>query len=670
MIDRSVVDNVIESSNARIVDVISDFVSLKRRGANYVGCCPFHNEKTGSFHVSPAKGIFKCFGCGKAGNALKFVQEHEHLDFVEAVKYLGNKLGIVVEDKELTPEMQQMRNERESMMAVTDFAKEQFIRNLWETDEGQSVALPYFRERGFRDDIIRKFHLGYSLQKRDAFTSTALTNGFVMEYLTKTGLTISNEKYTNDRFAGRVMFPIHSVSGRVVAFGGRVMQTGAKTAKYLNSPESELYHKSDIVYGIFHAKGEIIRQDMCYLVEGYTDVISMHQAGIVNVVASSGTSLTTNQIHLIQRFTNNITVLYDGDNAGIKASLRGIDMILSQGMNVNVLLLPDGEDPDSFARSHTADEFVEYVKAHQTNFIKFKASLLADDAKNDPLKKSELINDIVASISEVSDMVLRRLYIRECSQIMDIDEATLFGVLEQKLVLTATQRRTEYINAQRREAAGAPVGATANQPVQQPDDPFLPPIAQLQPTPQPAVKTNTNPYANEENVVLRFFVRYLDKPMFSGTPRQTTVGEYVISSLAEDEMVSLDPVFNKMLQLYIDAPERTKLTPDFFTNMADPDISTLAANYLSEDRKLSEMHSRYATVLEEEQMLDSLVVRTLDQLRLRKILVTIDQLSAQLKQAEAANEPEEKILEIMNQLALWSKMKKMMSTTLGGLSVI
>ena len=332
MIDRTVVDYVLDTANSRIVDVVSDFVSLRKRGANYVGCCPFHNEKTGSFTVSPAKGIFKCFGCGKAGNALNFVMEQEHLTFVEAVKYLGAKFNIEVVDKAMTPEQEQLRSDRESMMAVTDYAARFFERSLWETDEGQSVGLGYFRSRGFRDDIIRLFGLGYSPSRRDALTAEALANQFKIEFLEKTGVTIVSEKdrHCTDRFFGRVIFPIHNLSGKVVAFGGRVMQKSAKTAKYLNSPESELYHKSGIVYGIYHAKAEIVRRDRCFLVEGYTDVISMHQAGIANVVASSGTSLTQGQIQLIRRFTQNMTVLYDGDSAGIKASLRGINMILAE----------------------------------------------------------------------------------------------------------------------------------------------------------------------------------------------------------------------------------------------------------------------------------------------------------------------------------------------------
>ena len=371
MIDQATIDRINDA--ARIEDVVGDYVTLKRRGVNLIGLCPFHNEKTPSFNVSPAKGIFKCFGCGKGGNAVHFIMEIEQLNYYEALKFLARKYHIEVHEKELTPEEVAARNERESLFLVNEYAQKYFTDTLWRHVDGKAVGMSYFHERGFRDDIIRKFQLGYSLDQRDAFTRAALKAGYNKDYLVKTGLTMEyDDGRLNDRFRGRVMFPVHSLSGKVVAFGGRVLRKSDKMAKYVNSPESDIYHKSNELYGIYFAKQAIVREDRCYLVEGYTDVISMHQCGIENVVASSGTSLTGGQIRLIHRFTNNVTVLYDGDAAGIKASIRGIDLLLEEGMNIQVLLLPDGDDPDSFAKSHNASDFIAFIKENSTDFIRFK----------------------------------------------------------------------------------------------------------------------------------------------------------------------------------------------------------------------------------------------------------------------------------------------------------
>ncbi|HRW63730.1 MAG TPA: DNA primase, partial [Bacteroidales bacterium] len=359
------------------------------------GLCPFHNEKTPSFTVSPSKGIYKCFGCGKGGNSVNFIMEHEHLGYPEALKYLAKKYNIEVVEKEQTVEEIQQQNERESLLIVSKFANSYFQENLHKSDEGRAIGLSYFKERGFRDEIIKKFELGYSPEKRDALTSWAQKSGYKLEFLEKSGLSIISETGQYDRFRGRVMFPIHGLSGNVIGFGGRILKTDAKTAKYLNSPESEIYHKSQVLYGMFYAKQSITQNDKCYLVEGYTDVISMHQSGIENVVASSGTSLTVEQIRLIKRFTPNVTIIYDGDAAGIKASLRGIDLVLEQGLNVRVLLLPDGEDPDSFAKSHSASELLDFIRKNEEDFITFKTRLLSEEAKNDPVKKANLISDIV-----------------------------------------------------------------------------------------------------------------------------------------------------------------------------------------------------------------------------------------------------------------------------------
>ena len=412
MIDNETKERIIAA--AKIEEVVGDFVKLHRSGSNLKGLCPFHEEKTPSFMVSPSKNICKCFGCGKGGTPVNFIMEKEHLTFPEALRYLADKYHIEIKDKELTSEEMKAQSMRESMMQVNKFAAEYFVNTLWNTDEGKSVGLSYLRSRGITDEMIKKFKIGYCPDRYSAFYDTAVKSGFDPKVLTEVGLCSKGERHTTDRFRGRVIFPVHSISGREVAFGGRALKMDEKTAKYVNSPESLIYHKSNELYGIYFAKNEIVKKDNVYLVEGYTDVTSMHQSGIENVVASSGTSLTYGQINMIHRFTSNITVLYDGDSAGIKASLRGIDMLLEQNMNVKVLLLPDGEDPDSFARSRNASELMEYMEKNQKDFIAFKCELALEEAGNDPIKRSNLINDILRSISVIPDEIKRSVYIQDC----------------------------------------------------------------------------------------------------------------------------------------------------------------------------------------------------------------------------------------------------------------
>ena len=469
MIDQATIDKILDA--AQIVDVVSEFVTLKRAGVNYKGLCPFHNEKTPSFVVSPSKGLCKCFSCGKGGNVVHFIMEHEQLNYYEALKWLANKYHIEVKERELSDEEKQAQNDRESMFVVNDFANNYFQNLLHNHIDGQSIGLAYFRQRGFRDDIIRKFQLGYSLNERDALAKEAKRKGFKEEFLEKTGLCYrrDNDGQLRDRFWGRVMFPVHTLSGKVIAFGGRVLKTDGKVAKYVNSPESEIYHKSNELYGIYFAKQAIVRDDRCFLVEGYTDVISMHQAGIENVVASSGTSLTSGQIRLIHRFTNNITVLYDGDGAGIKASIRGIDMLLEEGMNIKVVLLPDGEDPDSFARKHNATDYKAYINSHEVDFIRFKTNLLLEEVGNDPIKRAGLIGDIVRSISVIPENIVRSVYIRECSQLLQIEEKLLVQEVnklmkhskEEKQAAAEKQRQREEARAasQQLQSASMPDGA-------------------------------------------------------------------------------------------------------------------------------------------------------------------------------------------------------------------
>jgi DNA primase len=429
MISRSTIDRVFES--ARVEEVIGEFVQLKKAGSNFKGLSPFVDEKSPSFMVSPVKQIWKDFSTGKGGNAISFLMEHEHYTYPEAIKWLAKKYNIEIEETEQSSEEKAQMNERESMFLVSTFAKDYFHDVLLNSNKGKAIGLSYFKERGFRDDIIKTFELGYCLDEWDAFTKAALAKGYDLKYLASTGLTIVKENRQFDRFKGRVLFPIHSMSGRILGFGGRILTADKKAAKYLNSPESDIYHKSKILYGLFQAKKEVAKQDNCYLVEGYTDVISFHQSGIENVVASSGTALTADQIRLVNRLTKNITVLFDGDAAGIRASIRGIDLILEQGMNVKVVQFPDGEDPDSFAKSHSNEELKTYLEDAAQDFINFKVSLLLKDSNNDPIKKAGVIRDIVTSISKIPDGIQREVYVQECARIMDISERVLFSELAQ-----------------------------------------------------------------------------------------------------------------------------------------------------------------------------------------------------------------------------------------------
>ena len=462
MIDRETVDRIYAAAN--IVDIIGEYVTLKRKGVNYQACCPFHNEKTPSFVVSPSKGVYKCFGCGKGGNAVTFLMEHENMTYPEALKAVAKRYGIEVREKEMTPEEVARNDNRESMFVVNSWAAEYFSNYLLHETEGMSVGMTYFRQkRGFSDATIKKFGLGFCPARGDRMSRAALAAGYKEEFLVSTGLSIKRDDGTLfDRFRERVMFPVHNISGRVVAFGGRTLRTDKSVAKYQNSPESEIYSKKRELYGLFFAKKAIQQYDFAIMVEGYTDVISMHQAGVENVVASSGTSLTTEQIRLLGRFTRNITVIYDGDSAGIHASLRGIDMILREGMNVRVVLLPPEDDPDSFARTHTAAEVQEYIRANEEDFLTFKAKLLLKDAAGDPIKKAALINDMVQSIVQIPDPIQRSVYIKECARIMDIDENLLIAEVGRKRMASTGDREAEEFV--RRQSARFRAEQTAQRP--------------------------------------------------------------------------------------------------------------------------------------------------------------------------------------------------------------
>ncbi len=565
MIDQHVVDRIIAASD--ILEVVQDYVTMRKRGVNYLGNCPFHNEKTPSFTVSPSKGIFKCFGCGKGGNAVNFIMEHEHLGYVDALKFLAKKYNIEVVEKEATPEEIEQKNERESLMVVNAYAQRYFSDMLHKHSDGKNIGLAYFKERGFHNNTIEKFQLGYCLEQRDAFTRSAIHDGYKLDNLVKTGLTIQREDgSTFDRFMGRVMFPIHSLSGRVIGFGGRTLKTDKKIAKYLNSPESEVYHKSEILYGIYQAKKTITQENKCFLVEGYTDVISMHQAGIENVVASSGTSLTHDQIKLIKRFTPNVTILYDGDAAGIKASLRGIDLVLEEGLNVKVVLLPEGEDPDSFSRSHSSTELLDYVDKNETDFIKFKAKLLLDEAKNDPIQRASLINDIVRSISVIPETITRSIYIKECSRIMDIQEDVLYTEV-------TNQRKKKFEQLIQRESFE----------IREKETPRLPSYV-------------SGIFCEEqEREIIAFLLNSGEQVLFHHKTDDfeeqeitITVAQYIIDEILNDELEFQNLVYKKIFDEFGKLITENKTTDNrHFINHQDTQISQLAVDILSSRYKLS-----------------------------------------------------------------------------------
>ena len=595
MIDQATIDRILDA--AQIVEVVSDFVTLRKRGVNYVGLCPFHNEKTPSFSVSPSKGLCKCFSCGKGGNAVHFIMEHEQMSYPEALRYLAKKYNIEIKERELTNEEKEVQSNRESMFIVNNFARDYFQNILKNHVDGRSIGLAYFRQRGFRDDIIDKFQLGFSTEGRDALAQEALRKGFKQEFLVKTGLCYETDDHKlRDRFWGRVMFPVHTLSGKVVAFGGRVLSTeNKKLAKYVNSPESEIYHKSNELYGIYFAKQAIVKQDRCFLVD---------QSGVENVVASSGTSLTPGQIRLIHRFTNNITVLYDGDMAGIKASIRGIDMLLEEGMNIKVCLLPDGDDPDSFARKHNATEFQNFIQEHETDFIRFKAQLLMEDAGKDPMKRAELINDIVRSIAVIPEAIVRDVYIKECGQLLRIED---------KLLVSEVAKRREL----QAEKGNKPI-ASNNAPTPQPGEmpPPFPPEEMEADTYQsfiPQEGKEGQEFYKYERLIIQMIVRYGEKVMCNLTDEEgnevpVTVVEYVINDLKEDELAFHNPLHRRILSEASEHIHDQEFASErFFVAHPDPKISTIATELASDRYQLSKYHSKTQKLVTDEERLYEMV---------------------------------------------------------------
>jgi DNA primase len=670
MIDYATIERI--QSAAQITDVVSDFMTLRKRGINYVGLCPFHEDKTPSFYVSPAKNICKCFACGEGGTPLHFIMKHEQLSYVDALKYLAKKYGIEVKETELTDEQKQAQGDRESMFILNTYAQKSFTANLFENLEGKTVGLSYFRERGFRDDIIKKFQLGYSLENRDAFTRQALKAGYKKTYLEKTGLTITGENdYMADRFRGRVMFPVHTLSGKVVSFGGRILkkEKDAKLAKYINSPESEIYHKSNELYGIFFARQAIAKQDRCFLVEGYTDVISMHQAGIENVVASSGTALTHEQIRLIHRLTNNITVIYDGDSAGIKAAIRGINLLLEAGLNIKIVLLPDGEDPDSFARKQNAASFNEFIKENETDFVRFKAGLLMKEAGNDPIKKSQMITEIVDTIAIISEEIIRSLYVKECSRITDVDEGTLIrAIAKKRQELQLQKKKTLYPEVENQDGSKTPV-----------EDQIHP-----QDSPQNYSGFNfgkTSSLDKYEQTILRYVIRYGEIDMANqkededglGAPKKKEdlkkeepvfVIEYIKEELDADQLKFKNPVYQQIIEeAYAKYKEPEFKAEPYFKNHADPVISKIAVDLSTDQYIISKIHSKYKKVPKEVQNLFDTVPYVVTNYKNTLLQNKIDEINVSIKEAEKNNDSEQVIL-LMKELTSCMQKKKTFATHL------
>ncbi len=693
MIDQATIDRILDA--AQIVDVVSEFVTLRRRGVNYIGLCPFHNEKTPSFSVSPSKGLCKCFSCGKGGNVVHFIMEHEQLSYYEALKWLARKYNIEVKERELTEEEKQASNLRESLFVVNQFASEYFQNVLYNVEEGQRIGMTYLRSRGFRDDIIKKFQLGYSTDNRDALARTAIEKGYKPEFLEKTGLCYRKDDGTlRDRFWGRVIFPVHTLSGKVVAFGGRVLNAATKNVqmKYVNSPESEIYHKSRELYGIYFAKQAMVRQDRCFLVEGYTDVISMHQSGIENVVASSGTALTSDQIRLIHRFTNNITVLYDGDGAGIKASIRGIDMLLEEGMNVKVCLLPDGDDPDSFARKHNATEYQAYINDHEVDFIRFKTDLLIEEAGKDPIKKANLITSIVKSISVIPDSITRNVYIRECSEMLRMEERVLVNAVgklkeqadenrkkeeqrkEYRARLQAEQQVTQQVAVSTPPADAEVSGALAS--LSGADAPIesIVPGDELPPMPEEGGVDSSYPPApvednyisfipaegNEEELfykqevdLMRMLIRYGEKVMCmaedeEGNEIPVTVAEYIAEGLHNDSLGFHIALHRRVLNECVAHIHDSGFCAErYFVSHLDPEVSKLAAEMASDRYVLSKYHSRGQKIVTDEERLYELIPRLLVDFKLNIVTAELNHILKALTTNSEVSRDSKSAYEIM-----------------------
>ena len=676
MIHKEDIDKIFET--ARVEEVVADYVTLKKRGVNLIGLCPFHDEKTPSFYVSPVKGIYKCFGCGKGGHAINFVMEKELMSYPDALRHLAKKYNIQITEEEQSPEQLQSQNDRESLFVVSAFAQKKFSENLYHTDEGKSIGLGYFKERGFREDIIQKFQLGYSLNNRTAFSDSAIHSGYKLEYLVKAGLTIEykneHEQQTQpdeqgiapsaventgtrylDRFWGRVLFPVHNATGRVIAFGGRTLRTDKKTAKYINSPETDIYHKSDVLYGIFFAKKEIIAQDNCFLVEGYTDVISMFQAGVENVVASSGTSLTVGQIKLIRRFTNNITILFDGDSAGIKASFRGIDLILEEGMNVKVLLFPDGEDPDSYSKRVNSEELKAFIKNNSKDFISFKTNLLMGEVQNDPIKKAGLIKEIVMSIALIPEAIFRSVYVKECSRIMDVEEQILLSELNKIRSKKFNEKSNQHLPPALSKGEGD--------------------ISEEKKTEEKKQIHVTNAEYQERDII-RLLLNYgnknvkvdgegldeFDQPI----QIEVAIAALIVHELQHDNIALENSLYNSVFLEFVQQLDKDKI-PDYnyFINHENTAICQLTVDLISTPYSLAkwEQHSIYTTM--EEDILKKSLYNAVYALKSRKLEMMIHDIQKRLKE----NPPEEEQFTLMQTQHQLLEAKKTFNALLGRIIV-
>ena len=647
MITKTTIDQVYDT--ARVEEVIGDFVSLKKAGSNFKGLSPFSQERTPSFMVSPVKQIWKDFSTGKGGNVVAFLMEHERFSYPEAIRYLAKKYNIEIEETQQTDEEKAKRDARESMLLVSEFALDYFKNNLWESSAGKAIGKTYFQERGFTDETIQVFDLGYALETKDAFTSTALEKGYKLEFLEKTGLTIVNEERKIDRFRGRVLFPIKSMAGRTVGFGGRILGDNKKTAKYLNSPESEIYHKSKVLYGLYESKQAIAREDCCYLVEGYTDVIQMHQRGIKNVVSSSGTALTQEQIRLIQRLTQNIVVLFDGDAAGLRAALRGIDMILSQGMNVKVCSFPEGEDPDSFTKSHSLEEVQAFFNDNAKDFIQFKASLLMQEAQNDPVNKAATIKDMVESIAKIPDAIQREVYVQSCAAIMEISEEVLFSALAQK--------RAKEVNTQNKRKPNTP-----QMQVVQPVTPALK-VDELYEL-EKQIITLLMLYGDREETFQEAVLQFSEESSEveeEMTEVQAKVYEKIFLDLQQDEIELANEDFRALFFLLLEQFQtQGTLSMDKLMPTLTPDISSLVSTILMNEEKynLHQWEKKNIFVKTRDQQIGLMVTETI--LSLRKHLVNrkIESLQAEMEN------PQEEHKALLEDVMSYYQLRRLVSNKL------
>jgi DNA primase len=626
MIPRETIAQILEA--AHIEDVVSEFVTLKKRGSNLIGVCPFHKEKTPSFNVNPARNIFKCFGCGKAGDSVRFIMEHEHYSYPEALRYLAKKYGIKIEEREQTPEEMAAQNERERMFNINSFAQKYFSESMLNTDEGQSVGLAYFRERGFRDAIINRFQLGYCPNSGSAFTEYAIKNGYDKDLLIKVGLTGSYENRLYDRYQGRVIFPIHNLTGKVIGFGGRILTSEKTKAKYVNSPESEIYNKSQTLYGIFFARNEISRLDNCILVEGYADVLSMHQAGIENVVASSGTSLTTEQIRMISRYTKNVTMLYDGDAAGIHAALRGTNMVLEEGMNVRIVVLPPEHDPDSFVQQYPIEYVTKYLTDNAKDFISFKTNLLLKDAKNDPIKKASVIKDIVETISVIPDPIYRATYIKECSRTLEVAEQTLMNELNKLL-------RAKY-----RKQLGLDPGQDTSYLSYQSYQSYN----QQQPVESSQNSTTPIGFYQEQELVKLLLTHGSETLDLEGKDDNgndivytTTIASLIVDDLKNDGLLFRDSTHKKVFDAF-DRGLDTGILPTTqeFISSEDDDVARLAADLLSTQYRLDDWRRHRIVVKTENDVLKKTVLMSI--LRFKDMVIE-DRRNELVKELQSCTDP-------------------------------